>query len=257
VVTNAHAVPFDLSGHVAVVTGAGQNIGAQIALVLAAHGAAVGVNDLVPERASAVADQIQEAGGLSIALPADITNREDVAAMVASVESSLGPVDILVNNAGVPSSGIEMVPFVENEPSSWDSVTKLNIHAVLACSHAVLPGMIEGRWGRIVTIVSDAGRAGQSGLAVYSAAKAAAMGFTRAVAKEVGRSGVTVNCVSLASMRGPDEPVESYERRGRHYPVGRVGTPQDVAPAVLYLVSPAAEWVTGQTLGVDGGFVMN
>jgi 3-oxoacyl-[acyl-carrier protein] reductase len=247
---------FDLHGRVALVTGAGQNVGARIAELLAEQGAAVAVNDLDASRADAVVQQIRAAGGVASSAIGDVTDGAQVAAVVAEVGDELGPVDVLVNNAGLPVEGLPTGPFADLDPSDWEATVQLNLHAVLRCTRAVLPSMIERSWGRVVTIVSDAGRSGEPQLAVYSAAKAGAIGFTRAIAKEVGRHGVTCNAVALGSIRRTEATGEADVRRARHYPMRRLGRPDDVAPAVLYFVSPAAGWVTGQTLGVDGGYVM-
>jgi 3-oxoacyl-[acyl-carrier protein] reductase len=241
---------IDLGGRVALVTGAGQNMGAGIARTLAACGAAVAVNDLVPERAQAVADGLAATGARSAAVPADVTDAAAVAAMVAAAEHALGPIDILVNNAGVPTDMV-MVPFRRMPESEWDRFIALNLYAVLRCTRAVIDGMCERGWGRIVTISSEAGRMGlPSGLSLYGAAKAGAVGFTHHLAHEVGKYGVTANCVSLGSMNTNEPRPETL----RATPMRRQGTPDDAGAAVAYLASDGASWVTGQTLPVNGGF---
>ncbi|MCX7622063.1 MAG: SDR family oxidoreductase [Acidimicrobiales bacterium] len=246
---------FDLTGRVALVTGAGQNVGAEIALTLAAQGAAVGVNDLFAERAEAVAATIVSAGGRAVGVEADVADLEDVREMVQTVESELGPIDILVNNAGVPpNQEWDLIPFHETAPASWHTWIDINLYGVFNCCHATVQGMIERGWGRIVTIVSEGGRIGEPLMAVYCAAKAGAIGFMKALAKEVAPHGVTANCVALGTLGPPDGDPELVARLARRYPVGRIGRPSDVAPAVVYLASPEAEWVTGQTLPVSGGY---
>lgn len=246
---------FDLTGRTALVTGAGQGLGAEIARTLAAHGAAVAVNDLFAERAEAVAAAIADGGGRAVAAPADVTDLDAVRAMVADAAAALGPIDILVNNAGVPPNpSWDLLPFHRTDPTSWSAWVDLNLYGVLHCCHAVVGGMVERGWGRVVTIVSDAGRTGEATLAVYCAAKAAAAGFSRALAKEVGPHGVTANAIALGTLRIPGDPGGINERLARRYPVGRVGDPDDVAPAVLWLASPEAAWVTGQTIPVNGGY---
>jgi NAD(P)-dependent dehydrogenase (short-subunit alcohol dehydrogenase family) len=246
---------FDLSGRVALVTGAGQNVGAEIASCLANHGAAVAVNDLFAERATAVADSIAAAGGRAMGIEADVSDLDDVRDMVTRIEAELGAVDILVNNAGVPPNlEWDLVPFHETAPDSWSTWVDINLYGVFNCCHATVSGMVERGWGRIITIVSEGGRIGEPLMAVYCAAKAGAIGFTKAIAKEVAAHGVTANCVALGTMGPPSGDPELTARMARRYPVGRVGRPSDVAPAVLYFASEEAEWVTGQTLPISGGY---
>lgn len=246
---------FDLSGRIALVTGAGQGVGAAIAAALADQGATVLVNDLSEERAARCVEGIGRTGGRAEAAVADVTDREAVDALVQRAARRFGPVDILVNNAGVPADGLGIRHFVETDPADWPALVDLNLNAVLHCAHTVVPAMIERRWGRVVTIVSDAGRVGEAGIAVYAAAKAGAAGFARALAKEVGRFGVTSNCVSLGAIQPEDMAVDDVARRARHYPMRRLGRADDVAPAVVWLSSDEAGWVTGQTLSVSGGYV--
>ena len=250
---------FALDDVVAVVTGAGQGVGAEIARALAAQGAAVAVNDLHAPRAAATVERICAAGGRAVAVPGDVTDRAHVADLVARVGRSLGPPTVLVNNAGVPASGLAARPFVEDDPAAWRPIVDLNLYGVLHCCQAVLPGMVAAGRGRIVTVVSDAGRVGERGIAVYAGAKAGAIGFSKALAKEVGPAGITVNCVSLGYIDpgGPaQEDPEVLARRVRRYPMGRFGRADDVAPAVVWLASEEAGFVTGQTVSVSGGYVI-
>ncbi len=241
----------DLRGRVAVVTGAGRNVGAGIATALAAAGAAVAVNDLHAARAEQTAAAIRAAGGQAVAAVADVCDPEQVAGLVAGVERTLGPVDVLVNNAGVPDAGVPLQHFRDMPVEDWDRYLRINLYAVLGCTKAVLDGMCERGFGRIVTIVSEAGRLGQPpGLSLYAAGKAGAAGFSRVLAHEVGRFGVTVNCVSL----GPMTNAVERDQVLRAMPTRRYGTPADAGAAVVYLCSPGASWVTGQTLPLNGGF---
>lgn len=243
---------FDLTGRTALVTGAGQGVGAAIARTLAAHGALVAVNDIAVDRALKQVAAIGEAGGQAVPAVADLTDRAAVLAMVEQV----GPVDILVNNAGVPPSGLRIQHFIETDPAEWAPVVDLNLYGVLNVTHAAVGGMVEREWGRVVTIVSDAGRTGEIGIAVYGAAKAAAAGFARSLAKEVGPAGVTSNCVSLGAIHPDGVPLDEIaERRAKRYPMRRLGRADDVAPAVLWLASEEAGWVTGQVFSVSGGYV--
>jgi 3-oxoacyl-[acyl-carrier protein] reductase len=243
------------------VTGGGQGVGRAIGLALASAGATVVVNDYVPERAEAVAAEIRSEGGAAEALPFDVT---DFGA-VTDAAGGAG-IDILVNNAG--NAGVEgyagMLPFHETDPATWDRFFKINLFGVMYMTHAVLPGMIERQGGRIITIVSDAGRFGDQNLAAYAASKAGAAGFSRSVAREVGRYGITVNCVALGTINTPTANREGQleltpeERKKRFggYIIRRAGEPEDVAGMVTYLASPLTSWITGQTYPVNGGYTL-
>jgi 2-hydroxycyclohexanecarboxyl-CoA dehydrogenase len=193
-----------LRGRVALITGAGQGVGRAIAHTLAAEGARVVVNDIVVERAKAVEHEIADAGGEAWSYGCSVTDRNGVMAMVSEIQARWGAVDVLVNNAGVlperRAGEIGIPNFIGSDPGHWPKFVDLNLFGVLNCVDAVGAGMLERRTGKIVTIVSDAGRVGEPRLAVYSAAKAAAIGFTKALAKEVGRYRVNVNCVSLSAV---------------------------------------------------------
>jgi 3-oxoacyl-[acyl-carrier protein] reductase len=256
---------LNLAGQVALVTGAGQNVGRQIALQLAAGGAgAVVVNDFFAERAEAVAQEINAAGGRAIGIKADVTRLDGVKAMVAQATAQLGRgIDILVNNAG--NAGAEPTadarkPFWETDAADWNSFLGVNLYGVLNCCAAVIPGMIERRFGRIVTVISDAGRMGEARLEIYSAAKAGAAGFTRAIARSLARHNIRANNVAIAAMNTPAirkrhaaDP-ERAKKALERYVIRRLGEPSDVANMVLFLASNASEWVTGQTYPVNGGF---
>lgn len=238
-----------LSGRVALVTGAGQGIGEGIAVALAAEGATVAVNDYHPDRAERVVTRITDAGGRSRSTVADVTDLEAVLAMIADVETALGPVDVLVNNAGVPADGFVPRTFREMPVEDWDKFIRLNLYGVLHGCRAVLDGMCDRGWGRIVTISSEGGRVGlPSGISLYGAGKAGALGFSRHLAAELIGTGVTVNSVALGLMAtGPDDT------RRPPWPTARLGTPDDVAGAVCFLASDSASWITGQVLGINGG----
>lgn len=245
---------FDLTGRVALVTGAGQNIGAGIARLLAGRGAKVAVNDLLEDRARAAAEAIVEAGGQALAVAFDVTEPESVRAGVARVEAELGPVDVLVNNAGVPANmTADLKKFQDLDPKGWAKYVDLNLYGVLHCCKAVLDGMVARGFGRIVTISSGAGQTGiPLGVSVYGAGKAGAIGFSRHLAVEVARQGVTVNTVALGLMDNVGDEA-AVAHLAQTVPVGRCGSAEDVGAAVIYLASDEASWVTGQTLGVNGG----
>jgi NAD(P)-dependent dehydrogenase (short-subunit alcohol dehydrogenase family) len=245
---------FDLRGRTAIVSGSGQGVGKGTALLLADQGAHVFVNDLVEDRAQTVVDEITRAGGQAGVAIADVTNAGQVAAMAERT----GPVDILVNNAGLPPGMFQLKPFLELDPEQWEPVIQLNFYGVMHMTRAYLPTMVERGWGRIVTVISDAARAGDPRQTVYAAAKAAAAGFSRSLATEVGRHGVTVNCVSLAAMRPGYDPAlpltDEEARRFRNYAIRRPGRPEDVAPMILLLSSDAGSWITGQVYPINGGY---
>lgn len=244
---------FDLSGKVAYVTGAGQGMGAGVARALAAHGAAVGVNDLFDDRAAMTVDEITSTGGRALVAVADVRDRAGVDASIGSVEDAFGPIDVLVHNAGIPADGFPLARFRELDPAHWDRWMGVNYHGMLNTTKRVLDQMCARGWGRIVFVSSEAGRTGIGiGVACYGAAKAATVQFCRHLSQEVARDGVTVNCLALGRMSanivGPDRVKGAP-------PVGRMGAPTDVAAAVVYLASDEASFVTGQTLGVNGGAV--
>ncbi|TML92609.1 MAG: SDR family oxidoreductase [Actinobacteria bacterium] len=242
---------FDLSRRVALVTGAGQGVGAEVARTLARQGAAVAVNDLFAARARTVADEIIASGGRAEAVDADITDVDAVGAMVATVEARVGPVDILVNNAGIPADGFALKQFRDTTLEDWEPFIRLNLYGTLHCTRAVVDGMCERGWGRVVTVSSEAGRAGTGlGISLYGASKAAAVGLSRHLAVELGPFGVTVNCVSLGVIERADGAGHGMVKG---YPTRRLGRPADVAGAIAYLASDEAAWVTGQTLPVNGG----
>jgi NAD(P)-dependent dehydrogenase (short-subunit alcohol dehydrogenase family) len=246
---------FDLSGTVALVTGAGQNAGAGIALIFARQGAAVIINDVVAERAEATAEAIRAAGGRASAQPFDVTDLAAVKAGVAAGEAALGgQVDILVNNAG--NGGAEgplnMRPFREMTPEMWTAPIAVNLYGVLNCTHAVIGGMVEKRWGRVITIASGAGTHGLDiGVSHYGAGKGGAIGFMRHLAVENGQFGVTANTVALGLIRQTDTP--ALNKLAERLPTRRRGNPDDVGALCLYLASREASWFTGQTLQLGGG----
>ncbi|MEP6625602.1 MAG: SDR family NAD(P)-dependent oxidoreductase [Acidimicrobiia bacterium] len=245
-----------IAGRSALVTGGGGGVGRAIAIQMARAGAHIWVNDLFADRAEAVCAEIRAEQGEATAAVADVCDPEQVARLVAAT----GAVDILVNNAGIPAEGFTVKSFVDSGPEDWDPLLRLNLAAVLHVTRAYLPFMIEAQWGRVLTIVSDAGRKGERKQVVYGAAKAAAMGFSRGLAAEVGRDGVTVNCIALGTMNhgqlaaAIEHQPDLEAKLARNYPVGRIGRVDDSAPLAVLLCSDAAEWITGQVYPVDGGY---
>jgi 3-oxoacyl-[acyl-carrier protein] reductase len=251
---------FDLSGRVALVTGAGRGAGAGIAAALAAQGAAVAVNDLQADRATSVATRLTENGARAIAAPFDVTDADAVAAGISTVTDQLGRVDILVNNAGVPD-GMAVTPFREMDRQDWERFVDLNLYGSLHCIRAVMDPMVEAGWGRIVQISSGAGRTGIAfGVSMYGASKSGIEGFVRHLSQELAPTGVTVNTLALGMLFNavPDgAPDDAVAAMGSMVPVGRLGQPEDVGAAVVYLASPEASWITGQTVNLNGGATTN
>lgn len=257
---------LDLAGQCALVSGAGQGAGRAIALLLAQHNAGgIAVNDFLLERAEAVAAEIEGLGARAVPVQADVGDYASVRAAFEKARASLGPITILVNNAGNagPAASMGRSPlFWESSPSEWDRFFRTNLQGVLNCCHVALPEMVARKRGRIVTIVSDAGRIGEARLAVYGAAKAGAAGFVRSIAKEAGRFGITCNAISLSSLEPPMSAGDlaqflagdQAKAQLSHYTIRRYGKPDEVAAMTLFLCSDAASWITGQTYPVNGGY---
>jgi 3-oxoacyl-[acyl-carrier protein] reductase len=254
---------LDLKGRVGLVTGAGQGVGRQVALHLAAHNAGgVIVNDYYLDRAESVAEEIRSGGGRAKAMVCDVTDYGAVEEMLQGGEEEFGRIDILVNNAGNagPVQGLDDIkPFWETGPADWQLWLGTNLYGVLNCCRAAVPAMMKREYGRIVTVISDAGRVGEPHLAVYSGAKAGAAGFMRGLARAVGRANVTANCIALAGVNTPGvqgliPDDQALKRILRSYIIRRLGQPSDAANMILFLASDAAEWITGQTYPVNGGY---
>ncbi|AIO30683.1 2-hydroxycyclohexanecarboxyl-CoA dehydrogenase [Burkholderia pseudomultivorans] len=250
-----------LAGKTVVVTGGGGGIGGATCRRFAAEGARVAILDLSLAAAEQVRDEIRAAGGTADAIRCDITNRADVDAAVAETEARLGPVDVLVNNAGWDV----FRPFVKTEPAQWDKLIAINLTGALHLHHAILPGMVERRRGRIVNIASDAARVGSSGEAVYAACKGGLVSFSKTIAREHARHGITVNVVCpgptdtalfAAYREGAGNPDKLMEAFQRSIPLGRIGQPGDLPGAVVFFASDDAGFITGQVLSVSGGLTM-
>lgn len=242
---------FDLSGRVALVTGAGQGMGLGIVRALATQGARVLLNDYHAERAERAAAALRGQGLEVSAAPGDITAAGIPDSLAAQARELYGDVDVLVNNAGVPlGMSTSLRTFEHLGSADFERQLDLNFRAVVNLCRAVLPAMRQRKFGRIVTISSESWRLGQSmGLTDYAAAKAATIGFMRNLCKEVGPDGVTVNVLSLGAMNnyGYDDIARKVTA------VGRAGTPEDVGAAVAYLVANEASWMTGQMIPLNGG----
>jgi len=248
-----------LADRIAIVTGAASGIGRAIARALAREGARVAVADLNLEGAWGTVREIERDGGVARSWRVDVTDKPAVDAMVAEVVAAWSTVHILVNNAGWDRP----LPFVETTEAFWDKVLAINLKGPIVCTRAVLDRMIDQRYGKIVMIASDAGRVGSTGEAVYSAAKGGVIAFTKTIAREVARHHINVNCVCPGPSDTPlfrDEFVAKSPKLAESLASviawGRLGVPDDVAPAVTFLASDDAGYITGQTLSVSGGLTM-
>ena len=251
-----------MSQRTAFVTGGAQGIGQGIATTLGAHGFGVAVVDLNLEAAQATAASIVDAGGSAVAVAADVTDTASVQAAVKTVTDELGPVEIAVNNAGWD----DFMPFLDTTEDFWDRILDINFKGALRVAQAVVPGMAERGFGRVVNIGSDAGRVGSSLEAVYSGAKGGIIAFTKTLAREVATQGVTVNTVCPGPTDTPalrkfaDSSGQDADKvlggMTRAVPMRRLAQPADVAAAVAFFASDAAGYVTGQTLSVSGGLTM-
>jgi 3-oxoacyl-[acyl-carrier protein] reductase len=245
---------INLSGRIAIVTGASRGIGRSIASTLAAHGAVV-VAAARGEHANAVCEEIAAAGGTAHAVPVDVTDRDSVDRMVAETLARHGRVDVLVANAGIARDQL----LLRLKREDWDAVLATNLTALFTCAQAVIKPMVRQRAGRIISISSVVGQAGNPGQTNYAASKAGIIGFSKALALEVASRGITVNVVSPGMIdtdmtRALGE--SAHETWAAKIPLGRLGTPDDVAAAVCFLASDAASYITGQVLAVNGGMYM-
>ncbi len=244
---------FDLTGRVAVVTGAGQGMGAGIARDLAAQGAAVAVNDLYAERAQATVDTITAAGGRAMVSVFDVTSYNAVVTAFADIEAAYSPIDVLVNNAGVPI-GMGLQLFRESEPEDWRKYIEVNTYGIMNCSRAVINGMVDRGFGRVITIASGAGTHGLGlGVSGYGAGKGGGIAFMRHLALEHAKFGVTANSIALGLMGGGSGEPDATASIARTIPVRRLGSAADVGALCTYLASDEAAWMTGQTLHLNGG----
>lgn len=256
---------LQLKDKVAIVTGAGRGIGKAICLCLAQEGAHVIVDDIDLALAEAVVREVGKYGVNGVPFKADVTHFDEVEKMADSVLEQFGKIDILVNNAGAGDQG---KLFTEMELSDWDRVIRLCLYGTLHCNRVVIDAMIRQRSGKIISIVSDAGRIGEPRMTIYSAAKAAIIGHSKALAKELGQYKINVNVVAPGSTetentlerraklasKDPDWAEKRLKAQLKLYPLGRFGQPEDIAHAVAFLASDKASFITGEVISVNGGY---
>jgi 3-oxoacyl-[acyl-carrier protein] reductase len=244
-----------LSGRVALVTGASQGIGRACAIRLAQSGATVALAARNQEKLEEVAQQIQSANGTAATFSLDVSNEEQIKAAFKAVIGQLGKIDILVNNAGITRDQLVM----RMKRPDWDAVLNTNLTAAYLCIQQVIASMLKQRWGRIINITSIFGQTGQAGQANYASSKAGLIGLTMAIAREVGSRSITCNAVApglIETAMTSNLSDELKQSALKNIPLGRNGTPEDVANAVAFLASEEASYITGHVLNVNGGLLM-
>jgi NAD(P)-dependent dehydrogenase (short-subunit alcohol dehydrogenase family) len=245
-----------LKDRVAFLTGATNEIGRAVCLGLIKEGAKVAFSDINVEKGEALASEIAGLGGEGIFLKTDVRNYQEVKDKVANAKEHFGRIDIMVYMAGVGS----LKRFVETKPDDWKNTVDVLLYGMLNATHVVLPFMIENGYGKIVSVMGDSSRIGESGLSLVAAPRAGQGVLVKSVAKEVGRYNITLNCVSVGVVDTAHYPaghIDKYrDKIVKNYPVGRLGTPDDVTPMILLLCSDLSSWITGQIISVNGGYSM-
>ena len=243
---------FDLTGKTALVTGASGGLGGAIAKALHGAGATVGLSGTRTDPLEALASELADRAHV---LPCDLSNADALSALPGQAVAAMGSVDILVNNAGITRDNL----FIRMSDDDWDRVIAVNLTSVARLTKGVIRGMMKARWGRVVNISSVVGATGNAGQANYAAAKAGMVGMSKALAAEFAGRGITVNCVAPGFITTAMTDSLSGDQKSAilaQVPAGRMGTPEEIAAAVLYLASPEAAYVTGATLHVNGGMAM-
>ena len=244
-----------LQGRVALVTGASQGIGRACALALARTGAQVALAARNTEKLAAVQAEITAAGGAASVFALDIASEESILACAKAVLAQYGKVEILVNNAGITRDGL----MLRMKRADWDAVLSTNLTGAFLLTQALMPAMLKARWGRIVNLTSVVGETGQAGQANYAASKAGLIGLTKSMARELVSRSITVNAVAPGYIETPMTEVLNEQQRAAmltQVPLGRAGTPEEIAQAVVFLASDAASYITGHVLDVNGGMYM-
>ncbi|HEX4411246.1 MAG TPA: SDR family oxidoreductase [Xanthobacteraceae bacterium] len=245
-----------LKGKTALITGAASGVGREIALTLAAEGATVALNyRSSADKTEALASEIKAKGGNAKAYQADVADFAAVKAMTDAVVKDLGGLNILINNAGLA----KRQRFVETTPDDWHRQIDASLYGAIHCCHAAAPHLEAAKNGRIVSMIGDSSRVGESGLSIVAAARAGVVALMKSLAREFGRSGTTANTVSLGlveTAHDKDWVDANREKLIKLYPVRRLGLPGDIAPMVTLLSSPHSGWITGQVLSISGGFSM-
>jgi len=249
------SIEIDLGDQVAIVSGGGSGIGEATVKTLARAGARVGIAEIDLAAAERVAKEVESEGGVALPLAVDVGSVDSVDEGIRILKAELGPVRIVVNNA----AGWSVAKFMDTALEDIERTYRVTVFGAMNVCRATIPDMSDGGGGRIVNIISDAGRVGEPFMTVYSGAKSSLVGFTRALAKELGRKKINVNGVSPGTTKTPPavkfiEQMGGEEKLVRLYPLGRLGLPQDIANGVLFMASPLAEFVTGQILSVSGGY---
>jgi 3-oxoacyl-[acyl-carrier protein] reductase len=246
---------LELAGKVALVTGAAQGIGKTVALLLARHGADIAVSDVNLEKVEETAREVQALGRRSVAIRSDVSHLDDVERMVQTILEQMGKIDILVNNAGIARDKL----ILRMTEEDWETVLDVNLKGTFHCIKAVVRHMSKQRSGKIVNIASVSGEMGNVGQANYSASKAGVIGLTKTIAREFAQRGINVNAIAPGYIQTPMTealPEKAKEELKKMIPMERLGQPEDVAQAVLFLVSEASSYITGQVLNVNGGIYM-
>lgn len=243
---------FNLTGKFALVTGATGGIGGAVAKALHAQGATVGISGTRREALESLAGEL---GGRVHVLPANLSDAQSVEGLIPAAEAAMGQVDILINNAGVTRDNI----FMRMKDEEWETVLRVNLEGAFRLSRSVIKGMMKRRWGRIISVTSVIGTTGNAGQANYAASKAGLIGMSKSIAQEVASRNITVNCIAPGFIATPmTDVLNDKQREGilAKVPMARLGTPEDIASAVVYLASEEAAYLTGQTLHINGGMAM-